>query len=54
MIGLKHHDAFGTVGPVSAAVTGGARQHELEALVAALPIDSAPQLAKRPGWTSTP
>jgi enterochelin esterase-like enzyme len=42
IVGLKHHDAFGTVGPVSAAFTGGARQQELETLVAALPADAAP------------
>lgn len=41
IVGLKHHDAFGTVGPVSAAFTGG-RQQELDMLVAALPAGSAP------------
>ena len=42
IVGLKRPDAFGTVGAISAALTGAGRQSELEALVAALPAGSAP------------
>jgi enterochelin esterase-like enzyme len=42
IVGLTHHDAFGTVGAISAAFTGAGRQSQLEALVAALPATSAP------------
>jgi len=42
IVGLKHPDAFATVGAISAAFTGAGRQSELEALVAALPVGSAP------------
>jgi putative tributyrin esterase len=41
IVGLKHHDAFAIIGPVSAAISG-ERQQEIEALVAALPAASAP------------
>ena len=42
VVGLKHADTFGSVGAISAAFTGAGRQRELEALVAALPVESAP------------
>jgi len=42
VVGLKHYDTFGSVGAISAALTGAGRQQQLDALVAALPADRAP------------
>jgi S-formylglutathione hydrolase FrmB len=44
VVGLKHHDTFGSVGAISAALTGAGRQQQLDALVAALPAARAPYI----------
>ena len=42
IVGLKHGDIFGIVGPISAALTASNRQRDVEMLVGALSPESAP------------
>jgi putative tributyrin esterase len=42
MVGLKHGDTFGIVGPISPALTASNRQRDLEMVVAMLSAESAP------------
>ena len=44
IVGLTHYDTFGSVGAISAALTGARRQQQIDALVAGLPADRAPYI----------